>query len=295
VSAVETVLGAADVGTGFVEAHGHLLIDPPGPGPVLRDERVATDELASFGEAGGVLVVDCQPGGAGRDGAALARISRAAGVHVVAATGFHLRKYHSGGVPWSDLDGARERFERDLTDHLDEAPDVRAGVVKTAWAGDDPDEAELLQAAVGAANAHDRGIVVHTEPQGSLDALLATLRDAGAMPGRVQLSHIDKRPDVGLHRELAAAGFVLGYDTFLRSKYRPDEHVWPLLQTMLEDGLDTQITVGFDIVEPATWHACGGPGLRAIADEVIPRLRTLGADDHAVARLTGGNALAVLA
>jgi predicted metal-dependent phosphotriesterase family hydrolase len=294
VSAVETVLGPADVATGIVEAHCHLYIDPPGPGPVLRDERVASAELVSFRGAGGTLVVDCQPGGAGRDGAALARISRSAGVHVVAATGYHLRQYHADGPPWSDVGGARERFERDLAAGLDEAPAVRAGVVKTAWVGDDPDEAELLRAAVAAANAHGRGMVVHTEPQGPLDALIEMLRDVGARPGRVQLSHVDKRPDVGLHRELAAAGYVLGYDTFLRPKYQPVEHVWPLLQAMLEYGGVMQITVGLDIVEPATWQACGGPGLRAIADEVIPRLRAIGADERAVARLTGGNALSVL-
>ena len=255
---------------------------------------MAAAELASFRDAGGALVVDCQPGGAGRDGAALARISRTAGVPVVASTGFHLRRYHAGGPPWSDVAAARERFERELGEGLDEAPETRAGIVKSAWTGEDPEEAELVRAAVAAANAHDRGLVVHTEPEGPLDPLVETLRDAGAAAGRVQLSHIDKRPDAGLHRELAAAGHVLGYDTFLRPKYRPDERVWPLLQAMLEDGGEERITIGLDLVEPSAWTTGGGPGLRAIADEVIPRLRAIGAGDHAVARLTRDNALAVL-
>jgi phosphotriesterase-related protein len=293
VSTVETVLGPAAVGPGVVEAHGHLHVDPPGPGPVLRDEAAARAELASFRDAGGALVVDCQPGGAGRDGAALARISRRAGVHIVCATGFHLRRYHAGGPPWSDPAAARERFERELGEGLDEAPEVRPGVVKTAWTGDDADEAELLSAAVAAARAHDRGVVVHTEPEGPLGPLMETLREAGTAPGRVQLSHIDKRPDAGLHRELAAAGHVLGYDTFLRPKYRPDEHVWPLLETMLGEG-GARITVGLDLVEPAAWSTGGGPGLRAIADMIVPRLRALGAGDADVARLTRDNALAVL-
>ena len=293
-SGVEAVLGPANVPPGIVEAHAHLHIDPPGPGPALRDEAVAAAELASFRDAGGALVVDCQPGGAGRDGAALARISRTAGVPVVAATGFHLRRYHAGGPPWNRVEAARERFERELGERLDEASDVRAGIVKAAWTGEDPDEGELLRAAVAAANAHDRGLVVHTEPEGPLDGLVETLRDAGAAPGRVQLSHIDKRPDAGLHRELAAADHVLGYDTFLRPKYRPDERVWPLLETMLEDGGEERITIGLDLVDEAAWSAGGGRGLRAIADEVIPRLRAIGASDRAVERLTRGNALAVV-
>jgi len=291
---VETVLGPAEIAPGIVEAHAHVYIDPPGPGPTLRDEALAVAELEGFSDAGGALVVDCQPGGAGRDGAALARISRAAGVPIVAATGFHLRRYHASGQPWSDIAAARERFERELGERLDEAPDTRAGIVKTAWRADDPDQAELLRAAVGAAKAHDRGLVVHTEPDGPLDTLLETLRDAGAAPGRVQLSHVDKRADTGLHRELVAAGHVLGYDTFLRPKYRPDERVWPLLQAMLEDGGEERITIGLDLVDSTAWTTGGGPGLRAIADEVIPRLRAIGAGDRAVARLTRDNALAVL-
>jgi phosphotriesterase-related protein len=294
VSGVEAVLGPADIPPGIVEAHAHLYIDPPGPGPRLRDEAAAAAELASFRDAGGALVVDCQPGGAGRDGAALARISRTAGVPVVASTGFHLRRYHAGGPPWSDVATAQERFERELGEGLDEAPQARAGIVKTAWTGEDPDEAELLRAAVAAANAHDRGLVVHTEPEGPLDPLVDALREAGAAPGRVQLSHVDKRPDAGLHRELAAAGHVLGYDTFLRPKYRPDERVWPLLQAMLEAGGEERITIGLDLVDRAAWSAGGGRGLRAIADDVIPRLRAIGAGDRAVERLTRGNALAVV-
>ena len=290
----QTVLGPVEPDEGFVEAHAHLYIDPPHEGPALRDEEAAASELADFGAAGGALLVDCQPGGAGRDARALARIARAAGVGVVASTGFHLRRYHGDGVPWDDPARAGERFRRELDEGLAEAPELRAGVVKTAWTGADPDEAELLTAAVGAARASGRGVIVHTERKGPLDELLETLREAGAEPGRVQLSHVDKRPDPSLHRELAAAGFLLGYDTFLRPHYDPERGVWPLLESMLADGHERRISVGLDLVDRASWRVGGGPGLRAIADHVAPRLRALGADDASVARMTRENALELL-
>ncbi len=82
-------LPACDIGV--AEAHGHLWIDAPVPdAPTLTDEPAAATELALFRAAAGTLVVDCQPGGCGRDGRALARLSARSGVAVVAATGFHL-------------------------------------------------------------------------------------------------------------------------------------------------------------------------------------------------------------
>nr|MDQ2829091.1 phosphotriesterase [Chloroflexota bacterium] len=88
-----TVTGplAADA-VGVAEAHGHVWIDAPVAGaPALTDEQAAAAELALFNAAGGTLVVDCQPGGCGRDGRVLARLSAQSGVAVVAASGFHLR------------------------------------------------------------------------------------------------------------------------------------------------------------------------------------------------------------
>jgi hypothetical protein len=47
------------------------------------------------------------------------------------------------------------------------------------------------------------------------------------------MCHVDKRPDVGLHRELARAGVLLGYDTFGRPKYNPDQGVWQLIPALV--------------------------------------------------------------
>jgi phosphotriesterase-related protein len=293
---IETVLGplAADE-VRAVDAHAHVWLDPPVEGPALRDEDAARAELRALRAAGGDLVVDCQPGGSGRDGARLARLSAATGIRIVASTGYHQRRLHAAGGPWDAPARAGERFARELRDRLDEAPGVRAGVVKAVWTDAGGVEAELLAAALAAALAADVAAIVHVEATGDLDRLLAQLERAGAPPGAVQLSHVDQRPDPVLHRELARAGHVLGYDTFVRDRHRPAERVWPLLEAMLEAGLDHAVTLGLDLVRPEQWSVAGGPGLRALPAVVLREVERRGATAGQLAGLRGGNALRLLA
>jgi len=293
---VTGLLPAGDVGV--AEAHGHLWIDAPVPdAPALTDQQAAATELALFGAAGGTLVVDCQPGGCGRDGRALARLSARSGVAVVAATGFHLRRYYAeGSGPWAHASAdAAGVFARELTEGLREAPGVRAGVVKAAWTGEGGRGEDLMRAALTAARAIGRGLIVHTEAGARVEALPRLIEEVGVSPGRVQLSHVDKRPDAGLHRELARAGYLLGYDTFLRPTYEPERGVWPLLHAMIDDGLWRQITLGLDIVDAGLWAARGGPGLRAIPLAIMARLRRDGVGDEVVPALGGGNVARLLA
>ncbi len=296
---IETVSGprrAADIG--IADAHAHLWIAPRVPGaPALTDPALALAELADFALMGGSLVVDCQPGDCGRDGRVLARLARESPVAVVAATGFHLARYYPAGEgPWAlGADASRALFERELRAGLDEAPAVRAGVVKAAWTGDGSGlEQDLMRAALEAAHRADAAVVIHTEAGTAVEGLVRLVEGSGLSPARVQLSHIDKRPDPALHRDLARAGYALGYDTFLRPKYDPERHVWPLLRAMIADGLWPWVTLGLDLVDAASWHVRGGPGLRALSVDVLARLRREGVGDTIARALTGGNVARLL-
>ncbi|MER6984097.1 phosphotriesterase, partial [Streptomyces carpinensis] len=88
-SAVRTVLGDVLPGAlGVTDAHDHLFLHSPQlPGRELADATAARAELAAFRAAGGRSVVQWTPYGLGRRAADLPLLSRAAGVHVVCATG----------------------------------------------------------------------------------------------------------------------------------------------------------------------------------------------------------------
>jgi 5-phospho-D-xylono-1,4-lactonase len=281
-----------------VDAHAHMWISGAPPGsPQLADEDLSLRELRDLRAAGGEALVDCQPGGCGRDGEVLRRLMQESGVAIVASTGFHMRRHYGPETgPWADPAGALDAFTRELNDGLSEAPRARAGVVKCAWTGADAGaERELMAAALEAARATGAALVVHTERGHAVEELVAVVAQAGVNPAAVQLSHVDKRPDPILHSELARAGFVLGYDTFLRPKHDPERRVWPLLRSMVGAGLWESVTLGTDLVDHSAWRSGGGPGLRGLPRGVLGQLRREDVGEEVLAALAGGNALRLLA
>jgi 5-phospho-D-xylono-1,4-lactonase len=82
-STIITVLGPiAHDQCGITDAHNHLWIDSVTAGdpdaPVLNSKEKILTELIQYRQAGGFGVVDCQPGGCGRNGNRLSNFLEAA-------------------------------------------------------------------------------------------------------------------------------------------------------------------------------------------------------------------------
>lgn len=273
--------------SGVVESHGHAWIGPTGArlSPVLNEFEGIAGDLAEFAAAGGVAVVDCQPPATGRDVRRLVTLSERSGVAIIAATGFHLRRYYTEPGLWAQDAGAVEAF---FTRELLEGPAgfVKAAVPADPNAGDVP---RMLRAAARAARATGAMLLVHTERGAGLGALRRLLDAAGLPPTQVMLSHVDKRPDHALHAALAADGYLLGYDTFLRPQYDPEANVWPLVAAMLEAGHAHRLALGLDMAQRELWRFAGHPeGLLALTGSIAARLDALGAP---TAALLGGTVL----
>jgi phosphotriesterase-related protein len=302
---IETVLGPVEqLPVGVIDAHAHIWIDgvegiDSTASFVLSDETAIAAELRSFRAVGGVAAVDCMPAGAGRNIGLLARISAASDVAIVACTGFHLRQYFAIGHPlnpWERPPATNQtRFEAELKTGVGitglERP-VRAGAIKTAHPGhlDDPVFLSLFHAALAASRSTGAAVIVHTEQGAGVEDLVELIERADVAPQRVVLCHMDKRPDVGLHRALARAGYLLEYDTFLRRKYDPEHGVWPLLEQMLSQGLEDSIACALDLADPDMWVFRGAPaGMAALASDVTRRLEQIGAHREAIDKLIGRN------
>jgi phosphotriesterase-related protein len=120
--------------------------------------------------------------------------------------------------------------------------------------------------------------------------------DQGVLPGQIVLCHIDKRPDAGLHKELASAGISLEYDTFFREKYNPHENVWPLISRMVADGFADHLCLATDMAEAIYWSNLGkGPGLTAFPTVIRRQLMEIGLDTPTLEKLTGRNIARILA
>ena len=131
---------------GVTDAHQHVWIAPvtggPAGAPLLCDRDVIAAGLTAYRAAGGGGLLDCQPGGCGRDGRELAELSRLTGVPIVACTGFHLARYYPPDF-WlwrATAEVARDTFVAEIVDGLVETRDtdqpVRAGFIKIAIPAD---------------------------------------------------------------------------------------------------------------------------------------------------------------
>jgi len=326
-----TVLGPVPPeALGVTDAHSHLYIAPvPGGAagaPVLIDVEGVARELAGFRALGGGAIVDCQPGGCGRDGRVLRQLSERTGIHVVAATGFHRRVYYPADAPLFDLsaEAAAGYFLGEIREGLEEtrpadpspqlSPEGRGGqaspegrgseivypgVIKIAAEGTlDASPPALFEAAAAVARETGYAIEVHTERGAAVEELLAFFGGRALSPRRLVFCHVDKRPDFGLHRELAQAGVLLEYDTFFRPKYDPERGVWPLLGKMAAAGLAGRVALATDMADSTLWAELrpklgaelgGGPGLAGIFTIIKARLEQMGLPGETIAGLLGGN------
>jgi phosphotriesterase-related protein len=295
---LQTVTGLVELGDlGVIDGHAHAWITPPDQAPTrleLDNEAAIITELIEFGEAGGTALVDCQPGGCGRDARRLQAISERSGVFITATSGFHQQMYYPPGH-WlweADVETAVAYFRREITQGMDETDGrIPATTLKIGYEGVIAAQTRVLMEAV-ALVAQETGVAVlfHTERGLNIEALIPFFESHGVLPSQLYLCHVDKRPDFGLHRELAQAGVMLGYDTVVRPKYDPDAHFWPLLRRMVEAGCAGQVVICQDRALETMWRYSGdAQGMAALPLVIRARLAAEGFDEDTSANLLGRN------
>ncbi len=297
---IQTVTGAfpaADVT--LADGHAHVWIEPPaGVAPEARLELNHFDriqaELTAFRAAGGTLVVDCQPGGAGRDTRRVRQLAEATGLWITTTTGFHQQKYYppNGWLWTTTAEDAAIHFVEELTIGTEEsAGAIPATTIKVGYEGTIAGQTRVLMEAAAEASRQTGALILfHTERGQNVEALIPFFGDRGVPASRLYICHVDKRPDAGLHRALAQAGALLGYDTFARPKYDPDQGAWKLIAALVADGLGAHVAICLDLALSEMWRTYGGgPGMVFLPEVVLPRLRAEGYPGDVIRQLTGGN------
>ncbi|MFF2952525.1 phosphotriesterase [Kitasatospora sp. NPDC057965] len=280
--AVRTVLGDLDPAElGVCDAHDHLFLRSPRlPGEELDDPAAAEEVLRAFAAAGGGAFVQWTPAGMGRWADALPALSRATGVHLIAATGLHQAVHYDP----ADLDrryaGLAGFFTAELTTALHGAPEgVRAGLIKVAgdYHGLDAHTRWVMAAAAEAHHATGAPIAVHHELGTAAPDVLDLLCERhGVPPRRVILGHLNRHPDLRLHRELAAAGAFLALDGPSRAHHATDHHLFDTVAALVEAGHADRLLLGGDTTTRTARHA---PGPTHLLTALGPRLaREFGPD-----------------
>jgi len=303
-SFVRTVLGDIPPSElGVCYAHEHIIIDDSVatlrfPEFHLPSVDNAVAELKRFHRDGGRAMVDSMPCDAGRSAEKLAAVSRASGVHILCPTGVHLAKYYDPGH-WSlslSEDPIADLLVADIETGIDRhdygGPVVercphRAGLVKVASGLDrlSPNEEKIFAAAATAHRRTGCPILTHCEQGTAALEQVEAFRRGGVALDHVVLSHTDRKPDPGYHREILSTGVRLEYDSCFRWKPEAGNPSLDLVLDLFPDYPD-QILLGMDAARPAYWKAYGGhPGLSFLLADFSARLKAAGLDDEALARI----------
>ncbi|MFD8235958.1 phosphotriesterase [Streptomyces sp. NPDC059696] len=275
-SAVRTVLGdVAPSDLGVCDAHDHLFFGSPRlPGQELRSVAAARAELVAFREQGGGTVVQWTPYGLGRRAADLPPLSRETGVHVVAATGLHQAVHYDEDT----LAGLRGRlaevFVAELTEGIGTSG-VRAGLVKVAggFHALDAHARWTMTAAAEAHHATGATITVHLEMgTGALDVLDLLCGERGVPPHRVVLGHLNRSPDLVVHRQAAEYGCYLAFDGPSLAHHATDWRMPEAVRALADAGFGDRVLLGADTTTAAARSVDGGPGMPYLLRRVRPRL-----------------------
>ncbi|MEU8787683.1 phosphotriesterase [Streptomyces sp. NPDC048637] len=281
--AVRTVLGdIAPADLGVCDAHDHLFLRSPRlPGQELDDAEAAAAELRAFRAAGGAAVIQWTPYGMGRRAAELPRLARESGVRIVAATGLHQAAHYSPELlarVRADLAG---RFVAELTEGIG-GTGPRAGMIKVAggFHGLDRHARHTMAAAAEAQRATGAVIGVHLElGTGALDVLDLLCGSLAVPPDRVILGHLNRSPDLVVHRTAAGAGAFLAFDGPSQAHHATDWRLPEALATLADAGFGDRILLGGDTTTAGARSVNGGPGMPHLLRRHRERLElALGAD-----------------
>lgn len=290
---VRTVLGdIAPESIGVCDAHDHLfLMSPQLPGQEMDSAISAAQELKSFREAGGESLIQWTPHGMGRHAGDLQRLSRTTGVRIVAATGLHQSIHYTPELlDRLRTEGLAELFVRELSEGIADTG-VRAGLIKVAggFHGLDAHARWTMNAAADAHDATGAPIAVHLElGTGALDVLDLLCGELNVAPDRVILGHLNRSPDLTVHRQVAQAGAYLAFDGPSRTHHATDWRMPEAVQTLAEAGFADQLLLGGDTTTAGARAVNGGPGLPHLLRRARPRLE-LAVGRGVVERMLTGN------
>jgi phosphotriesterase-related protein len=344
VATVETVLGPVDAAAlGPTLSHVHLTLDilcwymePPDPalralaakplclenlglarrnGLMVRDNLVQNDvaltirELGELVRAGGKTLIDMELPGIGRDVAALQRISRETGLHIVASTGFYTQASHPREVAALDAGALADHMVRELEVGIGDTG-VRAGNIGEIGCSGLPDapclpdEEKVLRAAARAQARTGASLTVHPNggthgsretPRHHLDFYLDVLEKEGADLGKVYMSHMGfYSAEVAKHVLSRGLGFV-SYDHFGHEEYYEivgpgrafprDKEEIDVVMKLVEAGHANRVLIANEIGWKTCYKAYGGWGYAHVFDHVVPWLRDCGASEAHVRQI----------
>jgi phosphotriesterase-related protein len=166
---------------------------------------------------------------------------------------------------------------------------ARAALVKAALdSGPFPGHgqyAKCFEAASLAARTAGCALMVHIEKDSEPLRLAEFLESRGVPAEKTVFCHLDRAvADTGVHKELAARGVFLEYDTICRPRYHGDGREAEIIAELCAAGFSGRLLLSLDTTRSRLAAYGGAPGLCYIIEEFIPRLRRAGVTEAEINR-----------
>jgi phosphotriesterase-related protein len=238
----------------------------------------AVEELGWAKRVGIRSIIDPTPILAGRQPAALRRLSRELGMHIVTGTGYYREAFQPPGVAAMSVDELELRLLTEVTVGID-GTGVRAGVLgELGTTGDSirPVEERVLMAAARVQRATGVPVMVHTE--GRRHVVLAAIEllvGNGADPARIHICHVNGAP---WWEDVVDTGATIGHDCFgstfsidSETKMNPtDQARIDDVKRIFDAGRGTRVLISNDICMKMRLHKYGGWGYDHIQTNLMP-------------------------
>ena len=260
----------------------------------LDSEATATAEVARFKAVGGGAIADPTTDGIARNPAALSRISRATGVHVVMGAGYYVHRSHPDWLDHAPAEHIAERITADLTDGV--GPEgIRSGFigeVGCSWPMTDR-ERKSLRAAGMAQRAQGAPLMVHPGRHPDAPAeIVRELEAVGADLSRTTIAHIERtllRPEdavalarTGIRPSIDCFGLETAYYALAPVVRMPnDGGRLAFVEAMLDAGLGDRVLIAQDICQKHRLTAYGGHGYDHLLRDIPVMLAAGGRPDVA--------------
>lgn len=298
---IRTVLGdIAPEALGFTLPHEHLIGHPPAEFAEddlqLTREDEAIRELQDFASVGGSAIVEMTTPDYARDVFALQRLSKASGVHLVAATGFNKAKFADRYTSPLSEEVLVAWLVSEVSEGITEPPafvteggretTARAGLLKASTSLNGPTTAEgkVLRAVAKAHRQTGAPVGTHTERATWALEQAWFLIDHGVDPSKLLIGHLDFNLDFASLSKIAGLGVYLGLDQFSKIKYLPDEQRVDLVVALTDSGFGNQLLLSGDMARRSYWRTSGGPGFRHLPTLIRQKLGEAGMMDDTLER-----------
>lgn len=262
----------------------------------LDDEPLAIAELMVFRHAGGATVVDPTCRGIGRNPAALARISRATGLHVAMGAGYYLESSHPPEVAAMSAEAIAQEIEAEAHDGLaiEGGGLARIGLIGEIGVSGAFTAAEE-KSLRGAARAQARtGLALMVHLPGWFRhglRVLDVVGEEGGDPRHTILCHMNPSfDDQGYQIACAERGAFIEYDMLGMDYYYADQGVQcpsdaqtaAAVAALVEAGFGDRILLSQDVFLKMMLTRHGGNGYAFVLRHYVPRLRRLGVREAAI-------------